>query len=640
MLNTTERQVDDLPRADDPFVMGTTWAEFKCENIPRNSAQVKIDFKKEDQLWYYLGKTSTEAKAQFTEDPANPRNNLKGHFLDTIPKPVPVVPRQSYAASYPSSLTQNVLNASRPLNRPPQPTAFIPNSSKPEKPYQYKPRTAGGEAYRVDPQAFRQQHSFVQRSTQGSSPAPPPSSTPYGLKFNTDPKFQAAPRPANSYLNHSTSQATPMGPLAPPASYRPPQPLPAPPPRATSSGNPHNIFGVKNMSKLSPFAKYAYLQKEHNRSPLEYKSPYRPGGGFMNGYQGTKEQIEAAYRKQIFGSGVERKPESPVLPQEMPYGPSSGLASLPASDPMQGSVAASTPSSTYTPRPTSSLSTPSPAAGYGSTTWQKKDGSNLHPAIRPEYTVFHNQYQPSQRSSVPQHQSPTMQPPSTYGGQTPQPQSLYQMNQPQVSFEQRSSSVQASNSPGHSSNSLHSPHSQSQVNQSNLYRCSPQQEDQSLSNGVRQFANTPHFSSQQQYPTASAQQQYAPSHTIAPHQAGPSTFAPQYHQTVNVQHGIGVPPVPQQQFMPTPPKTPAMAQPSTTYPQTQTPHMNLQEGKMMYPHQQNVQNWNAEPPSLSQHAARARDFPDVPADSTSIIEKVMMNLRKASTAQLVPAKHC
>lgn len=639
MLKTTERLADDLPRADDPFVKGTTWAEFKCESIPRNPAQVKVDLKKDDQLWYYLGKTSTEAKAQFTEDPAKPRNNLKGHFLDTIPKPMPTVPRQSYAATYPSGLSQvqTALTTPRPAIRPPQPS-YTQSSSKPEKPYQYKPRNSGGEAYRVDPQAFRSQHNFVHQSAQKPSPAVPATSASYGLKFNTDPTFQAAPdstpqpmlqvatHPPNLYSSHSAGHNPAMGPLAPPASYRPPQPLPTPP-RTSNPATPHNIFGVKNMSKLSPFAKYAYLQKEHNRSPLEYKSPYRPGGGFMNGYQGSKEDLMAAYRKQIFGSSLGRTSSTPILPPARNYGPPSvqGSSSEYSSTPPSG------PSYSPSAAPTfSSMSTPTPAPP-NSNAWQKKDIGSLHPAIRPEYGMFHNQYQPPQRPSMPQYQTPVTQPPATYSRQPtqPQPQSqlvyqtgqstvpsgqtLYQMSQPtQVPRPQRSPSVQTGPA-RQGSTTLHSPHAQPQMTQPAMDRPSSQHDNGASPNVFDQFTN------QQQYQTHE--------YTAATQQAGPATFVLQYHQPSNVQPSTSAPPM-----------APSIAQSSTVYTQNQAPQTNYNEGKMVYPHQQNMQNWTAQPQSshLMQNAP-ARDFPDVPADSTSLIEKVMSNLRKASSAQMIPA---
>jgi len=107
-LNAKKRPEDELPRKDDLFVEGGfTWAEFNsCEAI-RNPTQVQIDLSKENQLWHYLGRNSTETKAQYTEDPARPVHNKKSMFLETIPKPIVTLPprpaprRPSFAASYP-----------------------------------------------------------------------------------------------------------------------------------------------------------------------------------------------------------------------------------------------------------------------------------------------------------------------------------------------------------------------------------------------------------------------------------------------------------------------------------------------------------------------------------------------------------
>ncbi|KAG7285383.1 hypothetical protein NEMBOFW57_010010 [Staphylotrichum longicolle] len=88
-----KRAVDEAPRKDDEFAPGFMWAEFHAGEPGKNREQVKIDLSKENQVWHYLGKTSTEAKAQYTEDVSRPYHNPKGNFLDTIPKPPP--PRSS-----------------------------------------------------------------------------------------------------------------------------------------------------------------------------------------------------------------------------------------------------------------------------------------------------------------------------------------------------------------------------------------------------------------------------------------------------------------------------------------------------------------------------------------------------------------
>ena len=126
-----KRAVDDLPRKDDEFGTGLVWAEFHAGDAIWNSEQVKLDFSKENQIWHYLGATSTETKAQYTEDVARPMHNLKSNFLDTIPKPpkpVAAAPRRSYAPP------PGVLPKVTPVPLPELP--FV----KQERPYIYKPR--------------------------------------------------------------------------------------------------------------------------------------------------------------------------------------------------------------------------------------------------------------------------------------------------------------------------------------------------------------------------------------------------------------------------------------------------------------------------------------------------------------------
>jgi hypothetical protein len=83
--------------------------------------------------------------------------------------------------------------------------------------------------------------------------------------------------------------------------------------------------------------------------------------------------------------------------------------------------------------------------------------------------------------------------------------------------------------------------------------------------------------------------------------------------------------------------------PSTTAQQPHIPHAYLpqyqapqqvhsQENKQLYPHQQYFQNPQMQPPASQAlvQMQKFRDFPDVPVDSSSIIERVMTNLRKAA----------
>lgn len=106
-----KRAEDEAPRTGAEFVAGYTWAEFtSCET--KNSEQAKVDLSKEDKLWFYLGETSTDAKAHYTDDVSKRQHNPKSNFLDTVPKP-------------------------------PRPSKYAPSKFDSQKPYVYKPRVPG-----------------------------------------------------------------------------------------------------------------------------------------------------------------------------------------------------------------------------------------------------------------------------------------------------------------------------------------------------------------------------------------------------------------------------------------------------------------------------------------------------------------
>ncbi|KXJ97375.1 hypothetical protein Micbo1qcDRAFT_7373 [Microdochium bolleyi] len=130
LINANKREQADVPRADEPFVEGHTWAEFKIFD-PVNKAQARVDFGTPDQLWYYLGKTSTEARAQYTENPSIVRHNTRSNFLDTIPRPPPtaIPPPPRFTPTPHSPLTSKspvALKAAKPYAYKPKPVTAVP----------------------------------------------------------------------------------------------------------------------------------------------------------------------------------------------------------------------------------------------------------------------------------------------------------------------------------------------------------------------------------------------------------------------------------------------------------------------------------------------------------------------------------
>jgi hypothetical protein len=156
-----KRAVDEAPRKDDEFVPGFTWAEFHAGEAVKNHEQVKIDFAKENQVWHYLGKTSTEAKAQYTEDPSRPWHNPKGNFLDTIPKPPPPVRMPVVPQSRP------LVPGAYPVYPPVSGVMPAPTTAKQDKPYVYKPRKPVAPTNTQPPATFTS-HTFALNVPSGS----------------------------------------------------------------------------------------------------------------------------------------------------------------------------------------------------------------------------------------------------------------------------------------------------------------------------------------------------------------------------------------------------------------------------------------------------------------------------------------
>ena len=115
------------------------------------------------------------------------------------------------------------------------------------------------------------------------------------------------------------------------------------------------------------------------------------------------------------------------------------------------------------------------------------------------------------------------------------------------------------------------------------------------------------------------------------------------------------PPVPQPQYRPPTPTQPSQlpsshpqyqapsaisqpAYPTGLQPSFQSPQAAYQEQKPLYPHQQYFQTHQAgtQPLQTKPVNIQPRDFPDVPVDSTSLIEKMMKNLKKVAPSATSP----
>lgn len=187
---TAEDPMNMQPKADQPFFDGQStfvWSEFNTCHRIKNPDQVKIDFAKPKSVWFYLGKKSTEAKAQYTGDLARPFHDPAANFLDTVkpaPAPISIPPqRRSFPASYPTGVNIHALNAARanaqyqqPRVQPKPQIQPLQPQLKPQpledRPYNGKyaikeplPRPSRGFGYNVDSQALNNQRAFTQNAT-------------------------------------------------------------------------------------------------------------------------------------------------------------------------------------------------------------------------------------------------------------------------------------------------------------------------------------------------------------------------------------------------------------------------------------------------------------------------------------------
>ncbi|KAK7981060.1 hypothetical protein PG989_013517 [Apiospora arundinis] len=224
-IKATKRETEELPRAEEPFVEGCTWAEFHNTMECTNKAQAKVDLNKENQIWYYLGRTSTEARAQYTEDPKKPVHNYKSNFLETIPKPPPppsAQPRKSYTPTY-------------PVQHQGQPSAM----GRSEKPYQYKPK----------------------------NPIPPLANPNAPMPYTNQsfiPNGRPFPTSSSTFAVYSSYQP----PQTPQPNAKPSHPQqPAPKPYTTPQSAPQTTMGPTPQPTIPPFAGHSYTPQSAPAKP-------------------------------------------------------------------------------------------------------------------------------------------------------------------------------------------------------------------------------------------------------------------------------------------------------------------------------------------------------------------------------------
>ncbi|PHH59287.1 hypothetical protein CDD81_3411 [Ophiocordyceps australis] len=451
-----KRVSQEKPRKDEMFVDGYTWAEFQAGHVS-NKDQTKVDFAKADQIWYYLGKTSTEARAQYTENPRIARHNTKGNFLDSIPKPPRPIPALKPAAFGQRSYGVGCHAYSTAVPAAPQ---------RPEKPYVYKPRkplNAQGSG-----QPAHSSHMFVPAAARSvSTPVPT-------APRNDEAGSYLAPRiePLNSGVggfaatpHAATPHAQTPGPAAAP-SWKPPpcsRPLPVANSKSVSAQPSRPTWQVHS----SVYHRYPFFQVNHNRDPSKYRTPYAPHGGFTNGYEGDlrahlMSRPASLLRTSTVASpqaapllDASKLPDCPAAQAKAPHWPQAAAAASSSMPQMSTAYRGSAVASSSSSPPSSSLHTivppqhgpaaPNPPLPQQHMTSRVPipdlGGQQLHPAIRPQYGLLQQQQQQQAKPQAhvyAQHQG------------LPQPQQPLRLLQPMVQMQQMPQSQPRSQQSGHS----------------------------------------------------------------------------------------------------------------------------------------------------------------------------------------------
>ena len=333
---TAEHPSNNNPKADEPFgdpQSKLIWSEFNTCKTIRNPHQVKVDVFKPKKLWFYLGKTSTEAKAQYTGDLAVRRNDPTANFLESVriaTAAAALPPRRSFPASYPTGVNMHAVNAARPPRSYIQPANLQPTKPPINRapsmqdrtyhgkyaitdpvPHNYKAKAGG----HVDPQALHNQRAFQQNASRQSPVQPYTNQSYQSSQIYSSHGYRAPPAPMMATASprrpslhsdiyaHSTTQnyhpqqqqerrpqsqapvANMMGGGATVAK----NPFSRPP----SAHKPAPAYGtiVEQLKKASGEStvplpeKYIYLHEADKLRPAVYQSPYAAEGGFTPAYQ-------------------------------------------------------------------------------------------------------------------------------------------------------------------------------------------------------------------------------------------------------------------------------------------------------------------------------------------------------------------
>ncbi|KAK3709558.1 hypothetical protein LTR37_010779 [Vermiconidia calcicola] len=304
-VSISNRQ-DGVPSQDELFLDNPDfkWFHFYNMDMPppgyqsskiHPTVKLKVNVDAPDQLYFYLGEPSTEAKQYYTDKPGSKDIAPKANFLERVQPPRPVyqyqAPKQAIAAARPVAPVAPVA-IPRQSSYNTAPTA---NMMQPHKPYTYKPRdpmTPHNFMWTIDPQSLANQRSFV-----GDSSVARRSSQPFGM-----------PR----------SQYDSQGDELPQQSREPPRPFPT-----------EQYYSMRMLPAAYPGEHSTFTQAARRQShgQQSMQRPTSQQSSSMPNYQSVRQQQEQIKQSQggvplppnpyeSYGS----RPSSSAHSHQSPYG--------------------------------------------------------------------------------------------------------------------------------------------------------------------------------------------------------------------------------------------------------------------------------------------------------------------------------
>lgn len=310
------------------------WEEFASATPAFNKDQKPVVLSKDRRLWYYLGRQSTESKAQYTGNPAKPFNDPTSNFLQSVEparRPLITQPqparRQSLPASYPRQhpASVNVPSANAPMTAP-RPTYAERSEQQKIDDYQRRMAILGSSAGPVSPSQYHSNH----RAANNQSPV---------IAYSGQSGNEMGQLPADlgardaqllrqkAILDRSQQRAMVLDQQDRPYNYKPKFSMPPP-----------NIgIDTQSVERQREFQRRAYQQSLHN-AQLSSHSPGMESGFITDGQNSQWDQYVGVER----GTGYVSSQSSPNTARYGNASPSPTEAAFPLlRRPQQQSISSS-----------------------------------------------------------------------------------------------------------------------------------------------------------------------------------------------------------------------------------------------------------------------------------------------------------